>query len=156
MNIFVLDNNPQLAVQYHCDKHVVKMITEYAQILSSVLRLNGTDVGYKITHKHHPCTVWAGKSLSNWEWLQRFGVLLYEEYRHRYGEHKTHKAGELILTLPKPNIPDIGLTEFAQAMPDEYKNKNVVEAYRAYYNGDKQHILQYTKREYPTWLKLEN
>jgi len=28
MNIFVLDYNPKKAAEYHCDKHVVKMILE--------------------------------------------------------------------------------------------------------------------------------
>lgn len=34
MNIFVLDNNPKRAAQYHCDKHVPKMIVETTQLLS--------------------------------------------------------------------------------------------------------------------------
>ena len=28
MNIFILDENPTLAAQYQCNKHVVKMVTE--------------------------------------------------------------------------------------------------------------------------------
>ena len=35
MNIFVLDENPYLAAQYHNNKHVVKMILETAQLLST-------------------------------------------------------------------------------------------------------------------------
>ena len=35
MNIFYLHNDPQIAAQMHCDKHVVKMILEYAQLLST-------------------------------------------------------------------------------------------------------------------------
>jgi hypothetical protein len=61
MNIFLLDSNIKKCAQYHCDKHVVKMILESAQILSTVLRLNGVDQGYKTTHANHPCTLWAGK-----------------------------------------------------------------------------------------------
>jgi len=33
MNIFYLDKDPVKAAQYSCDKHVVKMILESAQML---------------------------------------------------------------------------------------------------------------------------
>ena len=36
MNIFVLDTNPITAAQMQCDKHVVKMVLETAQILSTI------------------------------------------------------------------------------------------------------------------------
>jgi len=39
MNIFRLDNDPRVAARMHCDKHVVKMILEYAQLLSTAHRL---------------------------------------------------------------------------------------------------------------------
>ncbi len=39
MNIFVLDDNPRVAAQQHLDKHVVKMIIEYAQLLSTAHRM---------------------------------------------------------------------------------------------------------------------
>lgn len=39
MNIFALDRHPGYAAMYHCDKHIVKMATEYAQILSTVVRI---------------------------------------------------------------------------------------------------------------------
>jgi len=39
MNVFYLDRNPITAAQMHCDKHVVKMILEYAQLLSTAHRL---------------------------------------------------------------------------------------------------------------------
>jgi hypothetical protein len=45
------------------------------------------------------------------------------------------------------NLPDIGLTTFAQAMPDEYKNDDVVQAYRDYYNGEKAYFAKWTAHE---------
>lgn len=39
MNIFYLDKDPIIAAQQHCDKHVVKMIVEYAQMLSTAHRI---------------------------------------------------------------------------------------------------------------------
>ena len=45
MNIFVLDTNPVIAAQQQCDKHVVKMIVESAQMLSTAHRLlDGTEM----------------------------------------------------------------------------------------------------------------
>jgi hypothetical protein len=39
MNIFILDKDPVLAAQLQCDKHVVKMIVESAQMLSTAHRM---------------------------------------------------------------------------------------------------------------------
>ena len=36
MNKFILDRDPVLAAQYQCDKHVVKMVLETAQIMSTI------------------------------------------------------------------------------------------------------------------------
>lgn len=45
MNIFYLDHDPTLAARWHCDKHVVKMILEYGQMLSTAHRiLDGTPI----------------------------------------------------------------------------------------------------------------
>jgi hypothetical protein len=41
MNIFALSYNPKEAAQFHCDKHVVKMITEYNQLLSTTQSVHG-------------------------------------------------------------------------------------------------------------------
>ena len=39
MNIFYLDRDPVIAAQMMCDKHVVKMILESAQMLSTAHRV---------------------------------------------------------------------------------------------------------------------
>lgn len=153
MNIFVLDYNIEKCARYHCNTHTVKMITESAQLLCSTYYFTNQEniSPYKLSHKNHPCSMWVRQSLSNWLWLRDLGLALYEEYRFRYG-NKDHKAGDIILGLEIPNLPDVGLTPFALAMPEEYKNKDAVRAYRNYYIGDKQHLLKYTKREVPEWL----
>jgi len=56
MNIFVLDTNLEKCAQYTCDEHVIKMILEHTQMLSTACRLNGIDKGYQITHVNRPCT----------------------------------------------------------------------------------------------------
>ena len=154
MNIFVLDNDHKKCAEYHCDKHTVKMILEYAQILSTNVRIvNDCEVGYKITHRNHPCTVWARQSLSNWLWLKKLSFHLNEEYKYRYGHVRNHKSYDVIESLPAPNIPDMGLTPFAQAMPDYCKSDDAVDAYRRYYILEKKDIVNWKKRNLPNWYK---
>ena len=152
MNIFVLDNDIETCARLHIDKHVVKMILEYAQILSSVHHLSGGTAPYRLTHKNHPCNKWARESLSNYKWLTELGQALGREYTHRYG--KVHKSAQVIDALPLPNIPDIGLTTMPQAMPDEYKDEDVITAYRRFYNAEKIHFASYRNREWPEWLEV--
>ena len=151
MNIFVLDSNIQKCAEYHCDRHVVKMILESAQILSTVLRVNNIDYGYKITHQNHPCTLWAGKSLSNWKWLRELATALNTEYRFRFVKETNHKSFDLVQKMPNPKIPEVGLTSFVKAMPEKYQHKNPVTAYRKYYVGEKRPIFKWTKRPTPFW-----
>lgn len=46
LNIFYLDHDPRQAAQFHCDRHVVKMCVETAQILSTVWHIvNEEEIG---------------------------------------------------------------------------------------------------------------
>ena len=154
MNIFILDNNIEKCAQYHCDKHVGKMILESAQMLSTAVRLTGMNIGYKVTHSNHPCVLWTRKSLSNWIWLQNLTRALNKEYRFRFDTSINHKSYDLIQSLPLPKIQDLGLTSFTQVMPEIYKNHNPVIAYRNYYVGEKNNLLSWNnKRAQPFWLK---
>lgn len=147
MNIFVLSECPIEAAQMQCDKHVVKMIVETAQMLCTV----GTGP-YKRTHASHPCTVWAGRSQANFEWLVAHGLALCSEYTYRYG--KRHRTQDVIEGILEPGAwAAEGLTEFALAMPDEYKRPTAVESYRAYYHS-KSHFARWTRREVPGWWQL--
>lgn len=157
MNIFILDNDTKKSAQYHCDKHVVKMIVEYAQILSTACRLSGEDAGYRITHKNHPCTKWACESITNWIYLRQLLQDLHKEWQFRFNhpENKLHKSFEVAMNLPVPKLPMQPITPFAQAMPEKYRNENAVKAYRDYYNGDKQHLAAWKKREKPPWFLFD-
>lgn len=148
MNIFVLDLDPQTCAQYHCDKHVVKMTLETAQILSTVL--GGP---YRPTHQNHPCVKWVRESTGNLLWLWSLGCALGEEYWVRYG--KEHKSYLVIANLQlKSSACEIDgpKTPFALAMPDQYKGSCPVQSYRDYYRGEKASIATYTKRQRPYWL----
>lgn len=71
------------------DRHVVKMMTETAQILSTVLQVQKCVVDSRLcrpTHSAHPCVVWAGRSRGNFRWTLAHGRALAAEYQRRYGK----------------------------------------------------------------------
>ena len=150
MNIFVLDKNPSVAASMHCDKHVPKMILETAQMLSTAHHVYDTPQAplvYKKAYLNHPCTIWIRESKANYGWAWTLYHELLVEFRKRRGKY--HKSGELIhdLAHTPSEMPNIGPTPFAQALPAEYKQEDAVEAYRAYYMGDK---AAFAKWEWPT------
>jgi hypothetical protein len=140
INIFVLDTDPEIAARIQCDKHVVKMVLESVQMLCTAHHTNGlphcaADAIYKPSYIKHPCTLWASQTTSNYRWLYDHAKALSSEYTRRY--HKFHKSARLLALLGK-NPCRIGeLTPFAQAMPDQYKNTDAVQAYQDYYLLDK-------------------
>ena len=152
MNIFVVHQDPKTSAQQLCDKHVVKMILESAQMLCSAYP-NG-DAPYKRAFYNHPCTIWARESQENYEWLLDHAYAMCQEYTRRYGKvHKSINAIEWCgKNQAKLELPKKGLTKFAQAMPEEYKNKCSITAYRSYYNGEKAGFATWKKRETPKWF----
>ena len=155
MNIFFLDFDTKKCAEYHCDKHVVKMILETAQLLCGVHHVIGNDtipIPYKLSHKNHPCAIWSRESLSNYLYLCDFGLELCKEYTYRYG--RRHKSQDVIewCLINKPNISDTEFTEPPKAMPDEYKVDSVVESYRNYYIGAKKDFAKWKNREIPDWF----
>lgn len=179
MNIFILDSNIETCARYHVDSHVVKQILEYSQLLSTAHRVLDTkpkvtkinnrkatvytlnderdDVIYKATHINHPCSIWVRQSKVNYLWLLALLKQLHNEYTYRYGKiHASSRILPYLEQLPK-NIPDINnMTPFALAMPDEFKTKDPVESYRNYYNGSKQRLFSWKKREQPYWIIIGN
>lgn len=144
MNIFYLHEDPEQNARWHIDKHIVKMPTEYAQLLSTAHRLldgqltyiTRTDAAgrsrkvkrwiledqrqeniYQAGHYGHPSAVWARESKANYLWLFDLYTQVLYEYDYRYG-NKIHGASRPWLWLKNPpkNIPDIGFTEMPQAM----------------------------------------
>jgi len=153
MNIFFLSEDPKECAQFHNDKHCVKQILETNQLLCGVHWMLGKEAPYKLTHKNHPCSIWARTSLSNYLWLCELGLELCYEYTYRYGRrHKTQEVNEWCLDN-KPNLIDIGFTEPPRAMPDEYKVDSVVESYRNYYIGAKSDFSSWKNREKPFWFE---
>ena len=160
MNIFYLDKRPDDAAEMHCDKHCVKMILEYAQMLSTAHRVLDDDVHpdlYKIDHKNHPSTIWTRSSIQHYDWLFRLCRMVSAEYTLRYsnGEFKVHKSwdklGKILETAPK-NIEDNGWTDPPQCMPDHCKNDDVVKAYRNYYIKEKSKFAEWKNSSVPSWF----
>ena len=149
MNIFYLHNDPAICALYHCDKHVVKMIVEYCQLLSTAHRmldgnpLPNTELDkilYKNTHYNHPSAIWARMCRENYQWLHALLVELNREYTRRYGRvHKSASGGviDALATTPQ-NLPEGSFTEPTQAMPDEYKVPgDSISAYKKFYVAEK-------------------
>ena len=175
MNRFVLHEDPQIAAEFHCDKHVVKMILEETQMLSTAHRiLDGAefvgqsksgrkakrwklddsrdDILYQATHVNHPCTQWSMYTTSNYIWSVSLLRCLLDEYQFRYG--KTHKCEGLYNTLrflPQTIISGV-LSPFPQAMPDDCKRDNPVDGYRSYYINHKARFAKWTNRQTPEWF----
>jgi len=152
MNIFYLDESPIKAAQYQYDKHVVKMILESAQLLSSahhILDGENTNI-YKLTHKNHPDSIWVRSSKYNYIWLLNHLKALLSEYTFRYNKiHKTSRILEF-LNIPK-NIANNEFTPPPLCMDNIYQLDDAIESYRKYYKEGKSHLAKWTKREKPYW-----
>ena len=175
MNIFYLDHDVTKCAEMHNDKHCVKMILEYAQLLSTTHRIldgvlsvgvslsgrkktsyviadNRDSVLYSATHINHPSCVWVRQSDKNYDWLFALFQALMTEYTHRYGKvHACSKLEMFLARLPN-NIPQKPFTEPTPAMPDICKVKNdSISSYRNYYIMNKTHLANWKKRPIPEW-----
>lgn len=136
MNIFYLDKSPYKAAKLQCDKHVVKMILETAQLLSTAhAELDGESPAYKPTHKNHPSAVWVRGSLQHYIWTVVHLKALGSEYERRYGRvHKTIREHLSALKRPPRALQANFWRDPPQCMPDECKRDDTVLAYQIYYN----------------------
>ncbi len=156
MNIFYLDKNPRRAAEMMHDKHVVKMVLETAQILSTVCHRHGCWVPemYRPTHANHPSVLWAGESVESFQWLYAHGLWLGKEFEYRYGHaHKSSGVIDIVPYFTPQEFPQAHWTEPPQAMPDEFKIAgDSVAAYRAYYLGRKVEQSGWTRRPVPAFV----
>lgn len=150
MNIFYVDPDPVKASQMLVDKHVVKMILESAQLLSTAHRIiDGTEyienrqvegsspakyrkvkkwklyderdsIVYQATHINHPSAVWCRQSVENYSWLVEHMYGLMDEYKHRY--NKIHKCMDVAYYLQSPpkNLQEYDWTCMPSAMAEKY------------------------------------
>ena len=182
MNIFYLAHEPAICAKYHADRHSIKMVLEYAQLLSTAHRfLDGTQftglsktgrkkvkyvlpdsresILYSATHINHPSAIWCRQSAVNYKWLHNLLVALCREYTFRYGRvHKVDSCGLMqVLKQVPTNIPQGTFTEPTPAMPDEVKVPgDSIKSYRNYYINNKQHLASWrgkvNSRPIPEWF----
>ena len=180
MNIFYLDPDPKICAEMHVDKHVCKMVIEYAQLLSTTHRVldgemyigktvNNRNIKrwrllddrenrlMKPTMMNHPSAIWLRQSRENYIWLYDMWCELQKEFTYRYG--KIHATARLIPDLAKvpDNCPIGQFTGPTPAMPDECKVLgNSLKSYHIYYATKKEHLWSWSgkinSRQRPTWL----
>ncbi len=129
MNIFYTNTDPITCADEHCITHTNKMITEYAQLLSTAHRvLDGKpyrneknrleyklesyleDNIYKATHVNHPSAVWVRQSAANYEWLLTVLMQLCENYKFYKGKPQKVELCALPYLMDLPN--NIEFSEF--------------------------------------------
>ena len=156
MNLFAVHPNPRVAARALCDRHVVKMTLETAQILCTAAQLLGNRAPYRPTHSKHPCVLWTAQRSANWDWVVRHGLALGEEFRRRFGrEHASlavirwaseHPVGPLRTSARRQPFP--------QAMPEAYRGPDACLAYRRYYLAEKAHFARWkAPAQPPSWWK---
>lgn len=151
MNIFATDTDPRKAARDLCDRHVPKMIVESAQMLCSVHPAGAAP--YRRCFVNHPCTLWTAASVGNYMWLVDHADEMCREYSSRWGS-RTHKTQEVIAWARAniPSLPDLGVTPFAMAMPDQYKSQDPVHSYRLYYCREKSRFAHWADMaKVPRW-----
>lgn len=157
MNIFFLSISPKICAMMHCDKHVRKMILEYAQMLCSAHHVCGNYKSpdlYKIAFKNNPCTVWARTTTGNYLWLYNLFINLCKEYTYRFGKiHSSQYRLENCLSFIPIGIPDGNITRLHQAMPEKCKHSRDTTAYHRYYNMEKTYFAKWTKADIPYWYE---
>lgn len=180
MNLFYLDEDLDKCAEYHIDKHVGKMQLEAAQLLTTALWVDKhigyvprkltkeeldvlntikrmepsiderTFTRYLPTHCNHPCAIWVRTSLEHYWWTINYVNALNDENIWR--GNKSHASCAEANRMPEPTrLPDNGWYTPALAMPEQYKFEDPVEAYRAYYIGEKADIASWKKRGEPYW-----
>lgn len=135
MNIFYFTKDHKLNARLLDDKRVVKMVLETTQLLSNTLFLNRKKAPYLPTHLKHPCTIWASRSMANWNWLKKYGLSLAREYKKRY--KRTHKCEFIIKSMKCPKIKNNNFYEPPKCMPDKYKLSTTELSYMNYYINEK-------------------
>ena len=151
MNIFYLHDDPRIAASAMTNKHIVKMILESAQLLSTAHHVLDKDnlvvkkdLIYKPTHKNHPSAIWVRECIANYLWLRDHLLALLQEYGKRYGKQSSdHKTYGVFMNLfyPPLNIPHnnfkrtpmrVAITNKAHVV-----DSDPIASYRNYYIAEK-------------------
>jgi hypothetical protein len=178
MNIFYVDSDPEVAARNMVDRHVVKMILETAQLLSTAHRVidgeeyvgqsqsgrkakrwrlsgNADTIMYSATHINHPSAVWVRENSANYTWLYNHLLALGSEYTYRYG--RTHltidKLKDILKDTPENITQHRVMTKMPSCMDKQYiVSLDPITNYRNYYNYGKTDLLRWSNRPPPQWI----
>jgi hypothetical protein len=178
MNLFFLDIDPKKCAEYHCDKHVVKMILELVQMLYTAHNVLKTqdlpDDSYRSFSAKHPTCIWIRQNAVNYNYATTVAKHLCEEYTYRY--NRIHTCEKHVDWL-KANLPtfnkietytpqtilsynkkfqDLGHTPVPLAMYDDVKYPDTFKSYRFYYIVHKREFARWTSRQQPWWYTKLN
>jgi hypothetical protein len=182
MNIFYLDEDPKQCAEWMVDRHVVKMILETAQLLSTAHRLidgeevvvelrhkdtgkvkkksvwilpdDRNDVIYACTHRNHPSAIWCRESVENYNWLVDHLHALGQEYTYRYGK----KHATIEKCFYQLQSPPFGLRTWDWSSPPSAMDRSYIISddpianYRNYYKYGKANLHSWKKRSAPEWI----
>jgi DNA-directed RNA polymerase subunit H (RpoH/RPB5) len=159
MNVFWLDEDSELAARYHCDRHVVNQLKEYAQILSTAAHIGGFHEPWMyepIPDMNRQLHEWVAESRSNYLRLLMLSKNLYEEYEIRYGVgHKSYDRVIKNIDLTDVDLPEIGHSDPPLSVRSDLEKDDVVESYRDFYNYGKTWNMRWTNRTVPDWYHTE-
>lgn len=178
MNIFYVDSDPEVAARNMVDRHVVKMILETAQLLSTAHRVidgeefvgqtqtgrkakrwrlsgNADAIMYAATHINHPSAVWVRENSANYNWLYDHLLALGREYTYRYG--RTHLTIDKLKDILKDAPANIEQSKVMTKMPSCMDKQYIISLdpiinYRNYYNYGKTDLLRWSNRPPPKWI----
>lgn len=181
INIFYLDEDPRQCAEWMVDKHVVKMIVETAQLLSTAHRVmdglevqlelekdgkvrrkkvwvlddHRNDILYNATHINHPSAVWVRESVENYNWLVDHLYALGTEYTFRYGKkHATIEKCFYTLQSPPHGLRTWDWTQPPSAMDQSFIiSDDPIVNYRNYYKHGKANLHKWKNREAPDWIR---
>lgn len=159
MNVFAPSACPDQSARELCNRHVVKMALETAQILSTVAHAHDVPFAgrYRPTHRHHPCTVRCLDLDDYVRWTAAHGLALGREYTYRYG--KRHRSAVVIASAIDALELDVeapfSVADWPLAMPDEHKQPCPHASYRSYLArkyADWPRPAAWTVRQRPGWV----
>ena len=162
------------------DRHVIKMVVETAQLLSTAHRVidgievqlelekdgktrkkkvwvlddGRNDILYNATHINHPSSVWCRQSVENYNWLVDHLYALGQEYTYRY-DKRHHTIEKCFYTLQSPphGLREWDWTKPPSAMGEEYIiSDDPILNYRNYYSKAKEKLHSWKNREPPVWI----
>lgn len=120
VNFFYLDEDPKKCAEYYCNRHILKIPIEIAQILSKIHYELNSNIDYSKIYKNASVVkntigpyCWIKESLHNYIWACTLGLELINEYKLRYNktEHKTERILQFLFDN-QPDLPNIGKTKF--------------------------------------------